>query len=131
MKTKHTLLGLLLSLSAALSAQTTASGEAIIALNQTPIYMEASINTPIIGIAANQAKVEIIGIEEDASINKIVDKSNILSDNLYIKVKSGSLIGYIPRYYFKNEGDLAKLLAQRNPAPDTNKEKGGKGKKGK
>lgn len=131
MNTKYTLAGAFLSLSITLSAQTAASGEAFVALNQTPVYMEASTNTPVVGIVATQTKVEIIGIEEDASINKIADKSNVLGDNLYIKIKSGSLTGYIPRYYLKNEGDLAKLLAQRNPAPEATKEKGGKGKKGK
>ncbi len=120
----------------------TASGELTVAIAQTPLYMEASTNSPIIGQCEAKAKLALTGFAIDTMAMRSNSKEAALAEGLFFKVNMGDIAGYVPRWYLSSDESLNKVLrqiypnapapAKVEPAPAKTDTKGGKGsKKGK
>jgi hypothetical protein len=88
------------------------SGEVVSYISQTPIYLEPSINAPIIASVSRNTKMNLVAYEinEKAIIGS--PANTVFADNLYFKVKvDDKTEGYVPRYYLQTDATLSKVLA--------------------
>ena len=93
-------------------AQGNLSGEVLSYITETPIYLEPSINAPIIASVSRNTKMNLLGYEinEKAIIGS--PANTVFADNLYFKVKvDDKTEGYVPRYYLQTDTNLSKALA--------------------
>ncbi len=91
------------------ATQGSLSGEVLSYISQTPIYLEPSINAPIIASVSRNTKMNLLGYEinEKAIIGS--PANTVFADNLYFRVKvDDKTEGYVARYYLQTDAALSK-----------------------